>query len=325
MEIVVRSLGLYKKNFWVYLIPFVASGLAIGLLNLVVQALLPIQLTQYSSPLSALIESPSVLLQSIVLTALISPINALIDGIGVGITVESLEHGSANLNGGYTVAKSKFRQLLYVVILTELISDLAFSVEFVGLIPEIIFFVVIPIVVIEGKPVLSVLKRSWQLVYKRWIAVFELLIVAGLIAGVPFIIITLVTAFESPAEILASTIYSGLVAPILVCMSTVFYYSSAARLSAPPSAMSAPPSQPGNKLWVCKNCGTTFVMSSMPSQTIFGGCLKAKRGWMQPTGKHDWQVSETDVSSFKGTYCVNCGKPLNPLDEFCSSCGRAVR
>lgn len=324
MEIAVRSLRLYKDRFAVFLIPFVGFGLAIGLLDLGIQTYLPIQLSQYASPLGGIIEPPSVVIQSVMNTAVLSPINALVDGIGVSIVVGYLDHRNSDLKGSYLVARSKFRQLWYVVILTGVVADLAFIIELAGFIPEIIFFVVIPVVVIEGKPTLGVLKRSWQMVNKRWTAVFELFVVAGLLAGLPFLIITLVTGFEGPIETLTLGLYSGIVSPILICMSTVFYYSSVARLSAPPPGDSVPSSQGIVSLWVCKNCGTSTHTAFTPSPTAFGGCLKSKRGWLESIGKHDWEASPAGSSTSQKRYCANCGNSLGLTDVFCTSCGRSV-
>lgn len=323
-EIVVQSLRLFKKNFRIYVVPFVASALAIGMLDEVVQAIIPIQMPQNIPPLSGFIESPSALIESVVFIALTSPISALVDGMGVSITVDSLGQEGNGLRRSYAAARSKFRQLWGVVILTGIILDLAASVPLVALIPEIVFFVVVPVVMIEGKPTLSALKRSWQLTKKRWTAVFGLLFASGLITVGPSLVFYYATASQSSIEILVSETYAGLVAPILICMSVVFYYSSKARLNAPSLATSVQQSQHGAKRWICRNCGTSVIMVSTPSQQIFGGCLKAKRGWLESVGKHDWEAMQFEASPNRGNYCPNCGKPLDPLDKFCRSCGHAV-
>ena len=290
-ETIALSLRLYKRNFRDYLLVFVAAGVAIGFLSLVVEFVLPLQQPQVTSSfLSDFITSPRMLLHTLVLTAVLSPINAVTNGMGFSIAVDTLESERANLRQSYESAKSRIRQLWFITILTGFILDFASVIEIIVIIPEIIFLLAIPAVVIENRKGSDPLARSWQLVRKRWGIVFELLIVYGLIAVGPSLVLYLATAYESPIQVLASSIFAGIFAPFLITITTVFYYSSIVRLSEQPSPVSTIPSQAGPKLWVCRNCGAQVVISSPPKDTMFGGCPKGKKVTFT-VPKHDWAES----------------------------------
>jgi len=322
-EIVILSFRTYRRYLGSYLGLYLVAGLGFGLLSVAIARFIPYQTFQYSSPLWGLISTPESFLYSLVYTALSSPINAIVDGTGVSIAVGWLSGGRASLRESFSLASGKSWSLISVVLVTGFISDIAGIVPLLGFIPLILFFVVIPVVIIEGRRTLETLSRSRQLVDKRWTMVFEILFIFGLMIIIPVYAIDAFFPLGDPIGTILLSLFTGVSSAFYAVSATAFYYSSVARLSAPPPTTSNP-SQVVVRQWVCKNCGTSTVAAFRPGLTAFGGCLKAKRGWLEPTGKHDWEPARMDVRSNQRSHCAYCGKQVGPSDQFCPSCGRAL-
>jgi len=295
-ETVSLSLRLYRRNFASFVVVFVTAGVGYGLIGIAANYLIPLQASNYFSSFSDFIISPSALLQSLIFTAVASPIHALSDGAGTSLAVDTLNQEHADLKQSYRTAMSKLKLLLLVTLLTGFIVDFASIVELVDLIPMILFFVVIPVVIIETNGTWGVISRSRQLVSKRWGKVFELFVVFGVISAVPTFIIFYAFPYQSPTEIMADSIWGGFAAPILVGMTTAFYYSSLARLSAPGSPASTLLVQSSPRLWICQNCGKSIILSAKPKDYAFGGCEKGRKLTFT-VPKHKWVESTTPVQS----------------------------
>ena len=299
---IVLSFRLYGRNFRGYVIVFLLAAGISGLIDLAIEAIYPTQTVLPSgSFLEQLNYQLAILPQSVFTILLVSPVTSICNGIGVSLTADMLGNRQASLRTGWKSAIERIRQLWYVTLLTGLLTTLGYILVLPGILFEIIFFVTVPVVMIEKSSALNALKRSRLLVSHRWRRIFGFILISGLTVLIPTLIINQVFLLLSPASILASSAVSGFSAPFYITLITTSYYSNVARLEEKRLESEQVPGS-AQRRWVCRNCGTSFMATSMPSQTAFGGCPKAKTGLFRYRGKHDWVVTQTtnESSSSRG-------------------------
>jgi hypothetical protein len=109
-----------------------------------------------------------------------------------------------------------------------------------GIIIYIMFYLVIPVIVIEKKGAFESLTRSRVLVSNRWLKTFALSLIVGLITMALAFVVNLILAPLGIYSTLASTIISSVIAPIFPISSTFYYYSMRAK----EESMKIPPPPP---------------------------------------------------------------------------------
>jgi hypothetical protein len=288
---------LYRRNSVRYLVLFLAAGALGGLVNLVIQRFFPIAPPQLTGSILdqtryQILAAP----QSILTVIAVSPISSVSNGTGVGLASDMIEKESSSLGTSLRLVVSRIRQVLYVTIVTGVLISLGYIFFLPGLIFDIIFFLAVPVVLLENVDAITGIRRSQQLVSKRWGKTFVLFLILGLISAIPTYAITFAFPLLNPDGILVLSVVGGFLAPLSIISSTTYYYSNKARvieLGQPLQKVER------ENVWVCKNCGTSIIMKAMPSKTAFGGCLKAKRSMLQSAGKHEWVSSQADVGSYQ--------------------------
>jgi len=98
-----------------------------------------------------------------------------------------------------------------------------------GLIIYIMFFLVIPAIMIEDAGALDSLSRSRSLVSNQWLKTFVLALIVGLIIGIPVFILDLIMAPLGIYRSLVSSIIIAFVQPIIPISLIVYYYSMLAK------------------------------------------------------------------------------------------------
>ncbi|HEV2120472.1 MAG TPA: hypothetical protein VGS11_10280 [Candidatus Bathyarchaeia archaeon] len=290
-EIFFLSLRLYKRNFLRFLAIFLLAEAVIVPINIFIQLFFPVQ---YPSPtatgfpfLDQLTSGFAAIPQSLVTVAILSPITSISDGMGVSLTAEMVEKEGSGLHTSYKTTIGSFRQIWYLALITGFVislSDLFFAPLILF---TILFFMALPAVIIEHKGALGGIVRSRRLLSKRWGQIFLLLLIEGAIVALPTLAIEQIISFPSPLGMIVFGIQGALVGPLYAIVSTIAFYSNATRLSNEERQKKEIETSKTYRLWICRNCKTSFASVSMPSPTAFGGCRAAKHGFFSEP-RHEW-------------------------------------
>ncbi|MGC8895572.1 MAG: hypothetical protein ACP5LB_02215 [Candidatus Bathyarchaeia archaeon] len=230
------TFSLYLKNFGTFFIPYLIFSIISALLSLpILTYMQEITKIDFTGPPEVVWPKLlNILLTLMALAFIIAIISWIIGTVVSGILIKSasdiIEKGKASLSDSFKFAVSKLPSLLVASLIVGILTMLGLLLLIIpGIIISIMFYLVIPVIVIEGKGALESLTRSRELVSKRWLKTFALSLIVGLIIGALAFVVNLILAPFGMYSALVSTIISSVIAPISPIASTFYYYSMYAK------------------------------------------------------------------------------------------------
>jgi hypothetical protein len=239
-EILSQTFNLYSRNFAHYPVPFLVAGILTGLVTMIVRLAIVIPEAP-ADPTSQLLLAwfPTFIAASatsLFLSGIVSWIaGSFTTGITIKFTSDTLESGQANLQKSFHFTLTKVLYLLAASIITVTLMALGFIALIIpGIIIALIFSLVNPAIMLEGKGVLGSLSRSRVLVRNRWLKTFGLFFVVGIIVAVVNGLAVLIAGQFGLVSPLISGILTAFITPIVPIATTLYYYSMKARTLQPP-------------------------------------------------------------------------------------------
>lgn len=235
-EIISSTFNLYLNNFGTFFAPYLILSVISALLSLPIlnytQEITKIDFT--GPPEVVLPKLLNMLLTLIALAFVVAIISLIINTVVSGILIKSasdlIEKGKTSLSSSFKFAVSKLPSLLVASLIVYILTFLGFMLLIIpGIIIFIMFYLVIPTIVIEGRGAFDSLTRSRELVSNRWLKTFILSLIIGLIIGVLAFVVNLILTPLGIYSTLASTIISSVITPISPISSTFYYYSMYAK------------------------------------------------------------------------------------------------
>ncbi|MGQ9506307.1 MAG: hypothetical protein ACUVTB_00425 [Candidatus Bathycorpusculaceae bacterium] len=230
------TFSLYLKNFSVFFIPYLIFSIISALLSLPmliqVEEITKIDFT--GPPEVVWTNFWNRFLALMALAFVIAIISLIISSVVSGILIKSaseiIEKGKTSLSNSFKFAVFKLPSLLAASLIVGILTVLGLLLLIIpGIIIFIMFYLVIPVIVIEEKGALESLTRSRELVSNRWLKTFALSLIVGLIIGASALVINLILAPFGMFSTLAGAIISSVIAPISPISSTFYYYSMRAK------------------------------------------------------------------------------------------------
>ncbi|MEM3622322.1 MAG: hypothetical protein QXR76_00950 [Candidatus Bathyarchaeia archaeon] len=227
---------LYLNNFGTFFIPYLIFSIISALLSLpiltYIQEITKIDFTGPPETVWSIFWSRFLTLMALVfIIAIISwVIGTVVSGILIKSASDAIEKGKTSLSDSLKFAVSKLPSLLVASLIVGILTMLGLLLLIIpGIIISIMFYLVIPVIVIEGKGAFESLTRSRELVSNRWLKTFALSLIVALITGALAFVVNLILAPLGIYSVLASTIISSVIAPISPIASTFYYYSMYAK------------------------------------------------------------------------------------------------
>jgi len=157
-------------------------------------------------------------------------VSNIANGICVKCASDLIEKGKASLGESFNFTTNKLLSLLAAALITGILIGLGFIALIVpGIILYIMFYLVVPSVMIENIGAFGSLSRSRRLVSNRWLKTLVFSLIIGIITGfVSFIGSLIVRPLGIYSWLLSSTIVA-FIQPILPISLTVYYYSMLAK------------------------------------------------------------------------------------------------
>jgi hypothetical protein len=235
-EIISSTFRLYFNNFRIFFVPYLMFSIISALLSLPIltymQEMAKIDFT--GPPEVVWPKLLNMLLTLIALASIIGIISWIVGTVVSGILIKSasdiIEKGKTSLSDSFKFAFSKLSSLLVASLIVSILTMLGLLLLIIpGIIVSIMFYLVIPVIIIENKGALESLTRSRELVSNRWLKTFALSLIIGLIIGALAFVVNLILAPFGMYSALAGTIISSVIAPISPISSTFYYYSMCAK------------------------------------------------------------------------------------------------
>ncbi len=235
-ETLTWTFDIYLKNLATFLAPIImaalVSGISIFALSEYVSTLPALEV---EATLEEIVQWFSVYLPGLLMIALAVGIiswivSTMASGVCIKFASDMIEKGSASLMEASRFTVSKLLSLLAASIVTTILIVLGTMALIVpGIILSIMFFLVTPTIIIEGKGAINSLSRSKKLVDSRWFKTFVFMLIIG--AAVMFVsfIGTLIGAPFGRFSWVASSVIVAFIEPIIPISTTVYYYSMLAR------------------------------------------------------------------------------------------------
>jgi len=232
-EIISLSFSLYKSNFIVFLIPALAEGVVSGIWQIMGGYIV----ANFAALTRGVFTSFfwNLLMNLIPVLFVSNPVSSMatipLRGVCVKYASDLLSEGHADIRKTLGLIRHKLVSLLAVAIVTSVLMAVGFLAFIVPcVILALMFYLVVPVVIIEDVGVLDSLSRSRRLVSKRWRKTAYLLISSGIYAAV------VLSLFRSLGGRLGF-VYSGFLGyiasafftPIIPISVTIYYYSMLAR------------------------------------------------------------------------------------------------
>jgi len=212
-EILTISFDLYKKHFINLIIPFIVSGVISFILMLSFASFA--FLSFFGMGFAAIPGLIGLVFIAVIISFII---NLIVAGIAIKYTGDVIEGGSPTLS---TTLKYTINRIIDLIIASIIVSIVVFIGLMLLIIPGIIlgimFMLTIHVVMLEGKSAIEAMSRSKNLVNKRWMNAFLLIIIILIIS-----IIVSMIPFIGP-------LLTILVYPYFVVVLTFFYYSMKSR------------------------------------------------------------------------------------------------
>ncbi|MEM2494000.1 MAG: hypothetical protein QXQ27_01505 [Nitrososphaerota archaeon] len=221
-EILTISFDLYKKHFINLIIPFIVSGV----ISFILMA--SFGFFAFFGFMGQGFAALPGLIGLIFLAGIVSfIINLIVAGIAIKYTGDVIEGGSPTLSTALNYTISRIVDLIIASIIVSIVVFIGLILLIIpGIILGIMFMLTIHVVMLEGKSAIEAMSRSKNLVNKRWLSAFLLIIIILIIS----IIISMIPLIGPLLMILAY--------PYFVVVLTFFYYSMKAK-----EAMQLPPTQ----------------------------------------------------------------------------------
>jgi len=287
-----ESLSLYLSRLEYFLIPFLFVNMANSVLSQLIGSYLPPftppkDLSDAFFPwlinyATAAIALAGVFIVTNWLTTTIA------NGIAVKYSSDLLEGRHASLREAFSFAFSHISSLIATGFITGVLMTLGLILFLVpGIIVAIMFSVVVQAITIERLGVSKSLRRSRELVAKKWGKTFMVLLSVGLTTIVASLAGDFIGDLFSPLKVFITAVIASLAQPLYPVALTYHYYSLRSRekplegpLPVEPAVPVAPP-------------------STRPPSPF-------------PVG-------------FQPKFCYKCGQKLPPGTVFCPQCGNRVK
>ena len=235
-ETLTYTFDIYSRNFIIFFIPFLIAGLISGILSVpILSHVSTISQIDFTGPpdvvWSQLWNFILTLLALVLLLGIISwIIGSVISGVCVKCASELIEKGKASLGESFNFTVYKLPSLLIATLIAGILTALGLLALIVpGIIIYIMFYLVIPAIMIENIGALDSLSRSRRLVSNRWLKTFVLALIVGLILGIAAFILNLIMAPLGIYSSLVGSVITAFVQPIIPISLTVYYYSMLAK------------------------------------------------------------------------------------------------
>ena len=235
-ETLTYTFDIYSRNFIIFFIPFLIAGLISGILSVpILSHVSKISQIDFTGPpdvvWSQLWNFILTLLALVLLLGIISwIIGSVISGVCVKCASELIEKGKVSLGESFNFTVYKLPSLLIATLIAGILTVLGLLALIVpGIIIYIMFYLVIPAIMIENIGALDSLSRSRRLVSNRWLKTFVLTLIVGLILGIAAFILNLIMAPLGIYSSLVGSIITAFVQPIIPISLTVYYYSMLAK------------------------------------------------------------------------------------------------
>ena len=235
-EILALTFDIYSRNFIIFFVPFLIAGLISGILSVpILSYLSEISKIDFTGP-SDVVWSQfwNFVLTFVALAFILGIISWIIGNVISGVCVKCasdlIEKGKASLGESFNFTVCKLPSLLIATLITGILTALGFIALIVpGIIIYIMFYLVIPVIMIENVGALDSLSRSRRLVNNRWLKTFVLALIVGLVIGIAAFVVSLIMAPLGIYRSLVSSIITAFVQPIIPISLTVYYYSMLAK------------------------------------------------------------------------------------------------
>lgn len=230
IEIIDRSFSLYSERLVQFLAPFIFVGIVNSIITQAVANMFP-----SITPLEELTENFFewlisflwvVLGRTSVLWFFFWTTITIANGIAVKYASDLLEKGDADLSSAFSFTIHKLAPLLGAALISSTLMILGFICFIVpGIIVAIMFSLIVPVIMIEGRSAFQSLERSRRLVDRSWWRIFILLLVIWFLIGLFGVIGEALSPYLPPLQGLTSTLISAFIQPIYPIASTYLYYS----------------------------------------------------------------------------------------------------
>jgi len=267
-EILGQAFNLYFSKFFLFYLPFLAVGIPSSGMSEALLYLMPAMPAPDASEeviFSWAVSSIGFLVVALPLIFLVGWIlSTIISGMTVKVASDSLEGKETDVSEALNYTVKRLPSLLGAGIASGFLIILGVICLFVpGIIVMIMFSLITPVIIIERSGALESLSRSKNLVSRRWLKTFGLLIVIGIIFGVAYLLFDAIGSIFGPIDWIINGILFALVEPILPIAVTFYYYSmftkeNMAFTQSPSSPTGAEPATPSlqnlQKIY-CAYCG----------------------------------------------------------------------
>jgi len=157
-------------------------------------------------------------------------IGNITSGVCVKCASDLIEKGKTSLGESFNFTVYKLPSLLIATLIVGILTAIGLLALIVpGIIIHIMFYLVIPAMMIENSGAFDSLSRSRKLVSNRWLKTFVLALIIYIIIGIAAFVISLITAPLGIYSSVANTIITALIEPILPISLTIYYYSMCAK------------------------------------------------------------------------------------------------
>jgi len=244
-EILSLTLNLYLSNFLQFFLPFLIAGIITGLSMYAIMSSFPLpKQPGANAPYEEIFEWFVAVLSTIITVGILSALVGWIvstptTGIAIKCASDQIERGTSDLGASLNFTISKLPSLLIAQFINGILTAIGLFLLFIpGIIIGIMFSLIMPAIIVEQKGAFESLGRSRRLVRNRWLKIFVLLLIVGLIAGVVTIIANLLATplnITYPhTNLIITSITTSFVAPISSIAVTYLYYAMVAREIPPP-------------------------------------------------------------------------------------------
>lgn len=235
-EILTWTFELYSKNFVMFLIPILITALISGSLT----AILTNYIERMPFPGSGASQEEllnwfwsyiaTLLTMGFILGTVSWVIGTIMNGVCIKYASELIEKGMASLGEAFNFTVYKLLSLLAAALITGILIGLGFLALIVpGIIIVIMFYLVVPVIVIEDAEALESLSRSRRLVSSRWFKTFILALIVCITIFFVSFIGALIGGPFGDFSWLVSSVIAAFVEPIFPISMTVYYYSMVGR------------------------------------------------------------------------------------------------
>jgi hypothetical protein len=235
-ETLTYTFGIYSRNFIIFFILFLIAGLISGILSVpILSYVSKISQIDFTGPPDVVWGQLWNLILTFIALAFILGIiswiiGSVISGVCVKCASELIEKGKASLGESFNFTVYKLPSILIATLIAGILVALGLLALIVpGIILYIMFYLVIPAIMIENIGALDSLSRSRRLVSNRWLKTFVLALIVGLILGIAAFVVNLIMAPLGIYSSLVGSIITAFVQPIIPISLTVYYYSMLAK------------------------------------------------------------------------------------------------